>query len=377
MAGIDAARGIAMVFVCMSHIRYYFEESAPLLYAALTNITRLATPTFLLLSGFVAAYVLSSGKRDNRIALIDRGLFVLFAGHILLSWADLPEVGFREWMFARITVTDAIAVCLVCAALSTRAPARALAAAGATLALASWPIAMLWVPESAGARYAAITLFNAHSQNSALADAALVPYLGLFLIGMSLSRWCSQELAGRNYAAAARKLLIVASLAVASVLIAIALWKMLEPSLFGGGEAKLNFLQQTLDPRRKLPPSPAYLMFYGGGGLIIAAICLIGRPAVLVQPIVRWASTIGRASLMCFVVQDWLLVVTPAMLGLNDVHSIAFWGAYLAAVLVVLHAAATRWDRARANRFLTVGLKQSYAARHGQASFTRVGTRGP
>lgn len=373
MSGIDAARGIAMVLVCVSHVRYHFVENLPAVYSALTNITRLATPTFLLLSGFVAAYVLSSNKRETRVALIDRGLFVLFAGHLLLNWVDLSRVGFEEWMFARITVTDAIAACLVIAALSSRLPAVALATIGAALALISWPIAMLWVPESPYARYAAIMLFNVHSEGGALTDAALVPYLGLFMIGMSLSRWCSSQLLARDFAAAARKLLVVGTIAVAFVLAAILVWHTLKPMLLEQiDESTLALSQLTLDPRAKMPPSPAYLMFYGGGGLIVAAICLICRPAALLRPIVAWASTLGRASLMCFVVQDWLLVLLPALLGLAHMQSVPFWIAYLLSALIVLHALAARWDRARANRFLTVGLKQSYAARYAKTSFAPV-----
>src|SRR5690606_40770935 len=41
MTGIDAARGIAMVFVCVSHVRYHFHDSVPALYSLLTNVTRL------------------------------------------------------------------------------------------------------------------------------------------------------------------------------------------------------------------------------------------------------------------------------------------------------------------------------------------------
>lgn len=372
MTGIDAARGIAMVFVCVSHVRYHFHDSVPALYSLLTNVTRLATPTFLLLSGFVAAYVLSSGKRAARINLIDRGLFVLFAGHLLLNWVELSRISFQEWIFARVTVTDAIAISLMIAALATRLPAALLAIVGATLAIVSWPIAMLWEPVAPAARYIGITLFNVRSEASPLADSAVVPYVGLFLIGMSLSRWCSAQLAARDYVAAARKLTRVALIAVSSVLASILMWYLLKPVLLESmSPPTLDFARLTLDPRSKLPPSPAYFAFYGGGGLLIAAICLIARPAFLVRPIVNWAATLGRASLMCFVVQDWLFVLTPALLGFTKLQSIPFWTAYLIVSLLVLHAFAMRWDRVRANRFLTIGLKQSYAARQANRSFAR------
>ena len=202
-----------------------------------------------------------------------------------------------------------------------------------------------------------------HRDTSSLADSAVVPYVGLFLIGMSLSRSCSEQLAARDYAAVARKLARVAVIAVASVLASILMWYLLKPMLLENlSPTTLDLARLTLDPRSKLPPSPAYFAFYGGGGLLIAAICLIARPAFLVRPVVDWAATLGRASLMCFVVQDWLLVLTPALLGFTKLQSMTFWTAYLIVALIVLHALATRWDRARANRFLTIGLKQSYAA---------------
>jgi uncharacterized membrane protein len=377
MTGIDAARGIAMVLVCLSHIRYHFDESVPALYSALTNLTRLATPTFLLLSGFVAAYVLSSDQRKTRIAMIDRGLFILLAGHLLLSWADLPAVGFQEWLFARITVTDAIAICLIVAALSSRLPTALIAAAGATLMFASWPVAMRWAPESDFTRSIAIMLFDAHSEASELTDAALLPYLGLFLVGMSLSRWCSEHLAARDYVSAARKLFALGASAIAIVIAAILVWRAVKPSLLGSLDAETIALAQlTLDPRSKLPPSPAYLVFYGGGGLLIAATCLVSRPAVLLRPIVAWAATLGRASMMCFVAQEWMLVVIPALFGFSNLQSPPFWTGYWLAAVIALHALATQWDRARANRFLTVGLKRSYAAKHAEEHFSPlVGSR--
>lgn len=364
LTGIDAARGIAMVLVCLSHVRYAFAEISPPLYALLTNVTRLATPTFLLLSGFVAAYVLSGHKTETRISLIDRGLFVLVAGHLLLSWGDLRSVSVEDWMFARITVTDAIAICLIVAALATRLPALLLAIIGGALALASWPVALYWTPEAQTERYIAVMLFNVRSDATALTDAAVVPYLGLFLIGMSLSRWSMNELTSRRYAHAARRLIIVGAMAIAIVVLGVVSWLLMKRTLgLDAPEGALAFLRETLDPRHKLPPSPAYLMFYGGGGLLIAGICLFGRPTQLVQPIVRWTSTLGRASLMCFVVQDWLIVQLPTLFGFRFFASIPFWAAYLVAALLLLHALAARWDRARANRFLTVGLKRSYANR--------------
>ncbi len=360
-----------MVCVCLSHVRYYFADTEPALYALLTNVTRLATPTFLLLSGFIASYVLSSGRPEARISVLDRGLFVLVAGHLLLSWADLGTVPLQDWIFGRMTVTDVIAVCLISAVFAFRLSTPALAVGGIVLAFASWPFAAMWTPETELGRYAGIVVFNVRSEASTLTDAALAPYLGLFLIGMCLSRWCARDLAARAYSNAARKLMIVGAILVALILVVDVSWMIVKRTLLADAQSSwVSLVQVTLNPRQKMPPSPAYLLFYSGVGLLIAGICLLGRPKAIVPRIVDWSSTLGRASFMCFVVQDWMLVLAPVLFGFTHVKSMTFWAAYLVAAIIVLHALAARWDRARANRFLTIGLKQSYSIRQRKVAFS-------
>jgi uncharacterized membrane protein len=361
MQAIDAARGIAMVLVCVSHVRVHFAEAAPSLYFLLTSITRIATPTFLLLSGFVAAYVLANGNRYTRIALIDRGLFVLLAGHFLLNLDDLRYNGLEQWILGRVTITDAIGICLVCAVALHRLPAAVLAALGAALAVLSWPIAMTLTFESPAARYLATALFDLRSESNALIDAAIVPYLGLFVIGMAFSKMSLAKLRSRDFDPIARSLAIRGISALGIVAAAILIWfalKLLE--LTPDDPAIAELARKGLDPRSKLPPSPAYLLFYGGCGLLLTAWCLIAKPRVVMRPFVGWASTIGRASLMSFVLQNWLLKLAPALFGFEDSTSIIFWTAYLCGAVAILYWAASRWNAIGANRFLTLGLRNLY-----------------
>jgi uncharacterized membrane protein len=188
ITGIDAARGFAMVLVCFSHIRHHFVESAPGLYAALTLSTRLATPTFLLLSGFVIGYLLRRADGNIAIRLVDRGLFLLLVAHSLLGLVDLRSVSFLEWWFGRVTITDAIGVALFVAVVAYRLSSTTLLTMGFLLALISWPIALVFESDSPAIEHFGAVLFNPTSQASPLMDAALVPYLGVFLIGMGLSK---------------------------------------------------------------------------------------------------------------------------------------------------------------------------------------------
>jgi uncharacterized membrane protein len=358
LTGIDAARGIAIVMVCVSHVRHQFLDW-PVVYTALTSITRVATPTFLLLSGFVAAYVLASRRAGARVAVIDRGLAVLFLGHLLLNLGQLTELTFAEWLFGRVTMTDAIGICLIIGALCARLPAQALLAAGVTLAAVCGPLAAILSGHEALAGHSLVTaVLGSANDDRGLHDAALGPCLGVFLIGMGLSKSSIAVIAhpGRL----ARRLLMVGSAAVGVVVLAGLLWHWLHSAasdLLGSARAA-TLVRQALNPFAKMPPSPGYLAFYGGAALLVAAACITQRPRVALEPIVRWTSTLGRASLLCFIVQDWLLRLLPLLLGIAEYRNPLFWATYLAAALVALRWLARMWDARGANRYLTVGLKR-------------------
>lgn len=362
---IDAARGCAMVMVCLSHVRFHFDPDSAL-YELLTTVTRIATPTFLLLSGFVAAYLLR-GDKSGRVGVIlaDRGLFLLLVAHLLLGLADLDRTTPTQWVFARVSIPDAIGVALCMAVLFRRVSVGGLMAIGVSLCLMSWIVALTWLPQSEWALAAGRVLFNLRGASNWLTDVALLPYLGTFLIGMAMSSHLHHALTVGEHPIIARRLITIgASTMLAAVALVVA-WHFGSDSLPGTLREPhvADLLRHTIDPRIKWPPSPAYLLFYGGAGLLMAGIFFAGKPAAIVGPIVRITSTIGRASLMCFVLQDWLLFVVPKIFGFRDVISVTFWLAYVSFVLVALYVAALFWGSIRGNRFFTVGLRALYRRR--------------
>jgi len=345
----------------VSHVKPHFQTTAPLLYDAATRISLMATPTFLLLSGFVAAYVLRSDPtRRSAVTLVDRGLFLLLVAHVLLGFTEFESVTLFQWLFVRTTITDAIGIALCVAVLLRNRSAGMLLALGASIFILSWVIGATLAVESVWAKHLATLLFSVRSGPERLVDVALAPYLGLFLVGMGLSTYMKDQIAAGDNRALARRLLIIGGASV-SLIVAIALaWRFFKEGL---PEAlrephNMQLLRITINPTTKWPPSPGYLLFYGGAGLLMAGWYFYGRPAQLVKPLVAKASVIGRASLMCFVLQDWLLIVTPAVLGFSDITSPVFWIAYLVAAVLALYVVAGAWDRVRGNRFLTIGLKR-------------------
>jgi uncharacterized membrane protein len=367
IAAIDAARGCAMVLVCLSHVKQHLFESAPALYWLLMTVTRVATPAFLLLSGFVIGYLL---RRDSRghvgITLVDRGLFLLLVTHALMGISKLGQhAGVVPWLFERVEITDVIGVALFVAVLLRSVPPRILIGLGVGLCLVSWPGAMLLEAHSTLARMILGPLLHVRSAAGASIEAPFVAYVGVFLIGMGLSGRFHGELLAGAARDIARPLLKVGAIAVAIALLGVLLWHSMKGLLPEALRTPplVELVRGALDPRWKLPPSPAYLLFYGGFGLLLTSGFLNGRPAWLVSPVARFTAVIGRASLMCFVAQDLLFFGIPTALGLGSIDSVVFWFAYLAFGLMVLYALARRWDEAGGNRFLTVGLKSIASAR--------------
>jgi uncharacterized membrane protein len=360
IVAVDAARGCAMVLVCLSHIKHHFAVSAPELEWLLAVVTRVATPTFLLLSGFVISHLLRSDQSEKtRLMLVDRALFLIIVAHLLMGLAELPDRGFIDWYFGRSLITDAVAIALLAAVLVRGLSASVLVALGIALCLTSWIAATTLDVQSEAAKVMGAVLFDLRSSSNSLIDAPLVPYLGMFLLGMALNLRLQPLLAQTRHDSIAIRLFLVATTAILFALSGAVLWHFAKENIaqIVANPEVTNQLRSTLNPLLKRPPGPAYLLFYGGAGLLILAVCFARRPAALIDRLVPHAAVIGRASLMCFVVQDWIFHLAPRVFGYEVRTSVAFWLAYFAVAVLLLYSLARVWGHARGNRYLTIGLR--------------------
>jgi hypothetical protein len=187
----------------------------------------------------------------------------------------------------------------------------------------------------------------------------LINEIGIFLIGMALSTHFQAELMTKNYRALGQRLLIYGSTAVLAALVGVVAWHVIRNRVmyFPMGPEIGGVIRKSFDPNIKDPPSPGYLLFYGGSGLLVASTFFCASSHRIVEHVARAAAVIGRASLMCFIVQDWLFFAIPSALGLNAIRSVPFWFAYLGICIAILYTLASWWGRIRGNRFFTVGLK--------------------
>jgi uncharacterized membrane protein len=360
IAAVDAARGCAMLMVFLSHIKQHFVVTSPDLHWFLLTTTRIATPTFLLLSGFVIFHLMSRDPAGRTsLTLVDRALFLLLVAHTLLGLANLSEMGTVDWAFGRSMITDTVGVALLLAVLLRKAHVSVYWGLGIALCAVSWIVALAADPSGEWARRLFAVLFQMKGGEYPAIDAPIVSYVGVFLIGMALSSHLQAPLMRGQHDVLAGRLMLYGLGAITLALVGVLAWHLLKDharALIGDPDT-LVAIRDTLDPRGKRPPSPSYLLFYGGAGLLMLAIFFYGRPRAIVDPVRRWTSVIGRASLACFIVQDWLFFLVPRALGFEDIQSVAFWLAYLAFCVALLWGFALKWGQLHGNRILTVGLK--------------------
>ena len=364
---VDAIRGTAMFFVGISHISYYILSSAPHLSATLRALGFFATPNFLLMSGLACGYQLA--RLDTAPAawrIVDRGLFVLLVGHFLVagSLAYLVRPGTA---CVHIVITDSIGLILCMAPLLRHIPCRRLLQAGAVLFVAATTIGELWRPTTMLGAAIAGPLFGIDV--GMLPDngwvSATVPLAGLFLIGAGIGKFINRLQRERSGAAAWKPLLLCGGAAIAlAVALNVTRYLIKHPPFgtFDAGfwdDAWLNLL----DVRHKIPPTPAYALFYGGIGIaLVGLIGLLprgaGRLPRHLQTAASIPATVGRASFISYVSLQWMIDFTPRGLGFDEwLASPVLALSYLLLVALVMVLIARTWDRHGGNRVLTVGLR--------------------
>jgi uncharacterized membrane protein len=155
---VDAVRGAAMVFVGVSHVSFYVQPFSPHMAAVLRWLGFFATPNFLLMSGLAAGYQLAA-RPGAALRILDRGLFVLLIGHVLVS-ASLVYMSLPGTTFEHVVITDTIGLMLCTSPLLRDLHVRTLLPAGAVLFCVSSAIAFLWHPATGAGTVAGGPLFT-------------------------------------------------------------------------------------------------------------------------------------------------------------------------------------------------------------------------
>ena len=107
---IDSGRGVAMLFVFLAHFNEYYLGSngkSNQLYF-LEKFTKLASPTFIIISGITLGFLFSINKLNfgqTKRKLVDRGLFLITIAHVLIALSWIPMEIFFHGQILRVLFT--------------------------------------------------------------------------------------------------------------------------------------------------------------------------------------------------------------------------------------------------------------------------------
>ncbi|HUQ10634.1 MAG TPA: hypothetical protein VM146_09990 [Steroidobacteraceae bacterium] len=357
---IDATRGLVMLFSCLAHYAWWIHARYGDLSATLLGIGMVATPTFLFVSGAMVGMLSATpGERDLKSQLFNRGLFLLTVGHLLIALTEAHLNGGLGKTIWGVNVVDEIGLCtLVAAFLLPRLASFdfcvRLARLAALVLLAAWLLNLWWLPsDQLTLKVDELLVGGPVSGVHFAAHSPIVQHIAIYVLGLPL---------GHVFAGFARQQ--VPAAVVASRLQRLGAWLLGSALLLRAlrylidlaGSLPSPAVDLTLRVTEKIPPSPAYLLFYGGCGLLLVGTLfrLSALPRARVQGMLEWLAVIGRASLFVFILQYFLYWTLPDLLNIhpNALSPVLFVGNVL-----LMRYVAGLWVALRGNRWLTFGIK--------------------
>jgi uncharacterized membrane protein len=356
---IDEARGGAMLMVFVVHFAwiYFADGRHPLQQGTLMFVSQVATPTFMLLSGLLAAFLASLRPESFdrlRWKLLDRGVFMLTIGHLIILLGYIPYAGGLGHAVRYAQITDAIAVAIIVGPwLITKLTARTRLVTALGLYLASSAIMLAWHPTSPVLGFIKQTLVGeaAPGQGFWTYHFPVVPWLALYLVGTSLGGRIAGYMLEADVSGAARWLARLGWIALLAGVALRAVALMLErKGLPGGAEMHAIFSFS-----RKLPPGPGYLLLFGGAALLFVRGALLLERDGRLPRLRETCAMLGRTSLFVFILQELVYVGGFSLLRLSYTP---FWPLYLLASVTLIVSIARIWDERGLMRIMTVGLER-------------------
>jgi len=362
-SSIDFARGTAMLLVFLAHFSQELSVGLPATGVPLLlfQIGEIAAPAFVLVSGLTLAVVFGRTRpgavRQAQVRVLDRALFILLVTHGFLLISDVllaPYVrGLRQ-----VFITDTLALSLMIGMIlvpKTTGTVR-LAVAGILYCL-GWIAHALWQPGRGLVAVADEILTGPTARHALDYGFPVLQWAGVFLVGTVLGdAFVRARTAGARGAWAMRLLLGGAAAVVGAVSVkALLLMPAVHASIAGQ-----THVREALSLFGKAPPSPVYLMFFGGiAACLIAAATLLSVHG-LAPRVSGWAAVLGRNSLFVFMLQSVVFRDVIARVPLEG-HPWAWPLAFGTAALFVWSGAWV-WDRLGGNRWLTIGIRQLKSA---------------
>lgn len=372
---IDAGRGAAMVGVMLSHSAQLLpQRSDSDLGEIVVTVGMIATPAFLLMAGVLCGFQSTLPERrlsELRIRLLDRALFLLIIGHLAFGlthamWLDVDAALLRS-----VYITDAVAVALLLAsALAGRVTRNQLLALGLLLLLISFATLPAH-PRYASWEYTLERIFTGMSDLRHYRDGwvvPIIPYIGLFLVGMAGGvEYGHHRARNQDQRAVADFCIKLGAGCMAIAVATMCAWLVLRHYVDGGMRQVIHLF---VNPQQKIPLSPVYVLSFGGAAILMVGVLLRQSLYTAGEFLSNRLATLGRASIFVFLLQYWLISV-PTLRFDVQVGALG-WAAWLAATIAIAWLLASLWNHFGGQRLLTIGLRHLAKSRTETAAFETI-----
>lgn len=347
-----------MALVCLSHfiLGISYSTNGLLQPGWTTILTSVASPAFVTISGLIFSYLLSAESSHSpkaRRRMVERALLLLIPVHVLVRMPHWLSGEPLSQTIRVIEITDTVAVAMLVNLYLVRvrwAPRLILAA---SLFAVGWIANLLWQPTATPLVVLKDLLVRASwDDRSVLHGFAFVPWTAIHLAATVLGERLRSAEASGHYR---RYVVQLVALGVVSMGTA-AVCKLLEVLARAQGVLDRatpwgENISILVSPFGKYPPTPAYVAFCGGGGLIlIAAVFLVVERGWLTWGVSQ-AAMLGQASLGAWVTQAWIYWGIVRSMPTPPMPLLPLYGAVS---LVAVALGAHQWTRLGLNRRLIV-----------------------
>lgn len=356
---IDAVRGAAILFVLLSHFTsgYTWTANSAAISSYLRTISMIASPTFMTVSGMVAGFLFVTRPErfgDLRNKLVDRGVFLLVVGHLVLVLTQGGPLSNLGHAYRTSYITDAIAIAIIIGpTLVGSLSVITRIGLAATVFIVDWMLIKSWHPTgSAELLKIYFVGMTAPTGLSAFPAFPVLPWLAVYLVGTTIGEQVG-EMYERGQAKASHYL--VGRIGAGCFLVGAgihAAGMLLRHSPASSNQWDMTSLT-LLSIYGKFPPGIVYLTFFGGAGLVMLAGIFELDRRVKSSFVLEELRKLGRSSLFIFIVQYAFYRNFLPRLGLPYTP---FWPFIFLLSVAALAQLAVVWDKNSANRFLTVGL---------------------
>ena len=357
---LDTARGTAMLFVCLAHFSsaYFVQPGAGEAVPLGVEIGKVAAPIFVALSGILFGLMLQIKAGDfeeTRNHFIDKALFMLVIAHPLMALMHTANKSYLS-AFGHVYITDTIAVCVVMGSiLAPTMTLRKRLVLSFVVYVVSTAVWMKWEPDSPLLLVFRDFVFGSNQPDFSAATFPFLPWFSVYLFGTGVGEVLARSRSRGRNGRPLRFLIGCSVTALASAVLMRVIYKMLLASRVIVDD-DLLYYNLFASPYHNIPPSPHYLFLFIGLGMGVLSIVYALSKTARGEQYLALLSTVGRNSLVVFVVQEGMYFYVLYILARStSLAAVNVWPIYFLASLAVVAAVALVADRLQVSRYQTLG----------------------